>query len=122
MGAILLIACVILLWFGPGLIALWRARASASVVPRRHFRLAAGASVLPLVLLELATIADTVGRFDGFCHHAPDIKYPCSLPRAVLDAMLPSSAFALFGFLMLGALASAWGVICLLAAFLFARK
>jgi hypothetical protein len=81
-----------------------------------------GASVLPLVLLELATVAHTVGRFDGFCHHAPDIKYPCSLPTAVLDAMLPSSAFALFGFLMLGALAFAWGVICFLAAFLFARK
>ena len=95
MGAILLLACAFLLWFGPGLIAWWRARMSASRVPRRYFRAAAGASVLPLVLLELATVAHTVGRFDGFCHHAPDIKYPCSLPTAVLDAMLPSSAFAL---------------------------
>jgi len=66
----------------------------------------------PFLAVEVNAAVDTLRSFDGYCHHAPDIRYACSLPRALAEATLPSSPFALFGFLMIGAVSCIWDSSC----------
>ena len=39
--------------------------------------------------------------YNGYCHHAPDISYPCSISRIIYESINPfTSFFAILGFCM----------------------
>lgn len=109
------------LWFRPGGMALWLSR-KRTAWPRRIYWLGAVVAFAPVLLLEVTSVVDAFRRYDGFCHHAPDIRYPCSMVAVVLDALFPASAFALFGALMLGVPAFAIGALATGVAHWFAES
>lgn len=92
---------IVVLWLGPSAFALRLARRSGPQT-RRTLQIGAGFAALPLVLLELASLFNALTRHDGFCHAAPDIRFPCFLLTRVIWDLLPHSAFAAFGMLFLG--------------------
>jgi hypothetical protein len=112
-------AVAAVLWLGPGALALWLSR-GRSAWPRRIYWLGAACAFTPVALLEASVVIGTLQSYDGFCHHAPDIRFPCSPLAAVLDAAFPMSAFGLFGLLMLGAPAFVVGALATGAAHWFA--
>jgi len=107
------------LWLGPAAAAVVASRRATT--SRAAYVTAAIVATFPFVAGESWIALDTLRSFNGFCRHAPDIAYPCSLPRSLGEAMLPSSPFALFGILLVGILASLWGLIALLLAVGFDR-
>jgi hypothetical protein len=108
---LLALPVIVALWLGPALFAL---RLSLRHQGRARALWAAAAllAALPFLALEWTATASTVRSYDGYCHHAPDIRYPCSLPRAVLDGALPTP-FALVGYVVLGAPSFLWGCFAL---------
>ncbi|RYZ03363.1 MAG: hypothetical protein EOO73_28295 [Myxococcales bacterium] len=109
------------LCLGPTLVAL---RLAARGAGRARLAYAAAALVvaLPFASVMVGAVTSTVRSFDGYCHHAPDIRYPCSLPRAVLEGISPVSPFALFGYLMVGAVSITWGGIVLAPTWWLVRR
>jgi len=115
--ALVLLASV--LWLGPAAVALVASK--RTTMSRTAYVTAAIVATFPALGGEGWVAMDTLRSFDGFCRHAPDIVYPCSLPRSLAEAMLPSSPFALFGILVFGIPAAVWGLLVLFLAFSFVR-
>ena len=100
---------------GPTVVSLCLAARGAGVA-RLVYAAAALVVALPFALVMVSGVTSTVHSFDGYCHHAPDIRYPCSLPRAIVEGISPMPPFALFGYLMVGTGSFLWGCLVLASA------
>jgi hypothetical protein len=109
------------LCLGPTMVALRLAVRGAGRA-RVAYATAALVVVLPFALVMFSAVTETVRSYDGYCHHAPDIRYPCSMARTVIEAVLPISPFSLFGYLLVGAVSCFWGCVVLAPTWLLVRR
>ncbi|HWA71936.1 MAG TPA: hypothetical protein VG937_06380 [Polyangiaceae bacterium] len=115
------VALAVGLWLGPAAWALRLARRSSGR-SRRAYGGGALVACAPLLFLEIVSIADALRSYDGYCHGFPDAHHPCSLAEAVLSAALGGSGVALFGWLVLGVPAFAFGAVTLLVSHCVAER